>query len=187
MNFDWKRWKVLDYVVLVACVLAFVGVGLTWWNTDTGFWTSRWTETLEGAGFDANSNQLEEMFTGIAFHDKGVDFNSIVFCLVLVILAFLVVAAKPFFPAGKALSKWYMEALAIMVFGGVVTLITILRLAIAPERGHSAWNPGAGGFVTLIAGLVMLGAGYMMWRDKTGAYGKSVLLPKRRKITTNAV
>ena len=188
MNYDWKRWKVWDYVVLVLFVLTVIGVSLTWWKLDMGDAASAAMEgagisqeAIDAAGVDLNAIAQAALATVPDIGAKGVDFDSVVFCLVLAILAALVVLAKPLFPVAKELPKWYMEALAIMVFGAIITFISFLRLAVAPEGGHSAWDPGAGGFVTLIAGLLMLGAGYMMWKDKTGDYGKSAL----PKITTN--
>jgi hypothetical protein len=189
MNFDWKRWKIWDYVVLGLFVLIIIGVSLTWWKVDVGGAATSLggvsasdLQDAQDLGIDIGSlAQQAAAAVGAFLTAKGWDFGSVVFCFILSLLAFLVVVVKPLFPINKDLPKWYMEALATMVFGGLITFITFLRLAVAPEGGHSVWNPGAGGFITLIAGLVMLAAGYMMWRDKTGAYGKSVL----PKITTH--
>jgi hypothetical protein len=188
MSYDWRRWKTWDYVVLVLFVLTIIGVSLTWWSLDMGGAASSAMEAagisqeaIDATGIDLSA-LVAEAVPEYSVSAHGVDFDSVVFCLVLAILAALVVLAKPLFPVDKELPKWYMEALVIMVFGAIITFITFLRLAVAPEGGHSAWNPGAGGFITLIAGLVMLGAGYMMWKNKTGDYGKSVL----PKITTGS-
>ena len=194
MNFDIKRWKMLDYVVLGLFVLMIIGVSLTWWKTDVSGGISSGIEAAgvtaedmalaEAAGIDVEG-LIEEATAAAAMYEvkaQGWDFDSIVFCWVLSLFAALVALAKPLFPVGKPLPKWYMQALATMAFGGIITFITFLRLVVAPEGGHDFWNPGAGGFITLIAGLIMLGVGYLMWRDKTGDYGFS----KLPKIATNS-
>jgi hypothetical protein len=163
MDFDWKRWKTWDFGVGILFVLTIIGVSLTWWKA-------------AGAG-DLGDLDVGGIFGGLSdwLSISGWSFGSVVFLFICALVALLLVLLKAFLPANRALPGWYREGLGVMVLGGIMTLIAFLRLAVAPGGGHSAWDPGAGGFITLIASVLMLAAGFLMWRDKTGDYGSSTL------------
>ena len=128
MNFDIKRWKILDYVVLGLFVLMIISVSLTWWKTDVSGGISSGIEAAgvtdedlalaEAAGVDL-SGMIAEAAAAASMYEvkaQGWDFDSIVFCWVLSLLVALVVVAKPFFPIGQPLPKWFMQALVTMAF-----------------------------------------------------------------------
>jgi hypothetical protein len=183
MNFDWKRWKILDYVVFALFILTIVGVSLTYWKADMGDAVSQGleqagmtAEELAAAGIDVSAlAAAAAAASGVDTGASGWKFDSVVFLFVVSLFAALLAAAKAFFPVNKPLANWYREGLGIMGLGGIMTLIAFLRIVVPPDGGHKVWDPGAGAYITLIVSLVMLGVGYLMWRDKTGAYGSSTM------------
>jgi hypothetical protein len=194
MNFDWRRWKTWDFVVMAVFVLTIIGVSLTWWSYDTGGGLGS-AEDMMGAALEEmgmsledvealglDMDQLLEEYAAEASADVGWDtgvdgwkFNSLVFVFLFSLIGLLWVVLKAFFPINRPLPNWYREGLGIMILGGLMTFISFLRLVVPPEGGHSMWNPGAGAFITLIVSVVMLVAGFLMWKDKSGVYGSSTL------------
>jgi hypothetical protein len=176
MNFDWKRLKTWDWGVIIAFVVTIVGVSIPWWKAKIG-------EALGGVlgdlGDALGGNAGDIVGGALATTDipsanaLGWDIGAgkAAFCFAL--FAFVWVLVKMLLPADRELPKWYMEAWPVMVFGAVTTLTGFIGCVDAPYGGFDFWAWRPGSLITLIAGLALLLFGYMMYKDKTGAYGQS--------------
>lgn len=168
MDFDWKRYKLWDFVVTGLFILMIIGLSLAWWTVSV---PDELGGLLGGLGGDLGSV-------------SGWDSGLLVFGFILTLAAWIFVVIKAFLPKNGEYPKWYMEGAVVTVLSILPLPFAIIRLADNPGGGgfgSELISRGAGGFITLIAALLILGAGIMMFLDKSGNYGVS----KMPKINVN--
>lgn len=186
MTFDWKRWKILDFVVMGAFVLTIVGVSLTWWKAAD--WDQSGYEEAVGGLDDLGGLGTGDLLGGLqgtlgdalntakdfAFEhgwESGLGVTAFIFAL----LAFVWVAIKSLMPAGAALPNWYKEGVGLMGLGGLATLMAFIGLFVVPKfmgvsTPREAWSWRPGSLITLFGALAIVGCGFLMFRDKSGDY-----------------
>jgi hypothetical protein len=169
MNVNLGRMKKWDWGVIVAFVVTIVGVSIPWWKAKFGDILGDLGDALGELG-GLSGAAVPDMPSANAL---GWDLDAGVAAFVFALFAALWVLAKILLPADRPLPKWYMEAWPVMVIGGVLTLVGIIGTADAPAGGYDVWAWRPGGIITLIAGVAVLGCGYLMFKDKTGDYGQS--------------
>jgi Double zinc ribbon len=135
------RLRSYDYGVLGLVVLTVIGVSLSWY-TGPGWGLTGWNSFAVGP------------FGILAF--------------VAALAAAVTVENKALFPRGAAPPHWYKEGQIVMVLGGLIALFALIRIAAKPEGGE-VMHYGAGVFITLVAGLLIVGCGYLSYRDRVGA------------------
>jgi hypothetical protein len=166
MNFDLRRYKILDWAVLAIFVVAIVGISVPWWHV-------KMPKNAGGdlAGSFGISMPAMPSMPSIAYNG----WNSQVIgtgrtTFVLSLIAFLAVVGKAFFPAGAAIPSWYKESWILLGFGGLSSLLGLLGCLIPPQGGYQYWSWSLGCIITFIAALALFGSGYLMLKDKTGDY-----------------
>lgn len=161
-----KKW---DWGVIIAFVVTIVGVSIPWWKAKIGELLGGLEEALGELGGLAGAAVPDVPSTNAL----GWDIDAGVAAFVFALFAALWVLAKILLPAAGPLPKWYMEAWPVLIFGAVIALCGLIGTADAPYGGFDAWAWRPGALITLIAGLAILGCGYVMLKDKTGDYGQS--------------
>ncbi len=160
MNFDMNRFKTWDWGVLGAFVLTIVGVSIPWWHLKVGdLLGGDVGGGLASAGLSTN---LSGWSTGVIGTGKAT--------FALMLIAVVVVIVKALFRSGTPTPSWYKESWVMMGFGGLLTILGIVGTAKAPFGGMDTWSWRPGSIITLVAALALLGMGYLMFKDKTGAY-----------------
>lgn len=168
MNFDWKNYKTWDFAVMGLFVLWIIGLSVSWWKVSV---------PDELGGFLGLGGTLASA--------NGWDSGLLVFGFILTLAALLVVLLKAVLPRDGGYPKWYMEGLGVIALSILPLLFAIIRLADSPGGGgfgNDILSRGAGGFITLIAAILMLVAGILMFLDKSGDYGAS----KMPKMTASS-
>jgi hypothetical protein len=159
MSFNSKRYRMLDACALAAFIVAIVGVSLAWWKAKAPSGASG--ELLSAFGLDMSSLSLNGWKKEVSGTGRTT--------FVLMLIALVPIVAKALLPAGSAPS-WYKESWILLGIGGLSSLLGILGCLIPPEGGYEYWTWGVGPFITLVASLAFFGLGYLMLKDRTGAY-----------------
>lgn len=145
---DFSRFKAYDYGVMGLFILTIIGVSLDWY-------------TASLAGFEI-SEKIDVL--------KGWDSSLGVLAFVMAFIALVWVGMKAVVTSRGSVPYWYLEGLVLMVLGGLIAIFTLIRILDKPSTGGALGlniGYGAGIFITLIAGLLILGCGYLAIADRS--------------------
>jgi hypothetical protein len=155
------RLKNYDYGVMGLFVLTLIGVSLSWYTVSV---------SLGGQSVGAG--------------DSGWHYALGVLSFVAALAALIVVCLKVAIAPGGALPGWYKEGIFLMALGGLVALFAFIGFFDKPggvgvDIGvlglHIGY--GAGIFLTLVAGLLVAGCGFLALGDRSAASAGAAQAP----------
>jgi hypothetical protein len=155
---DFSRFKNYDYGVMGLFILTIIGVSLSWYSVSLSFEG----ESFGGAGA------------------SGWEFSLGVLSFIVALAALVWVGIKAFFPSRAGIPGWYREGIVLMALGGLMTLFGLIRIIDKPGGDDFFGvdvNYGAGIFITFVAGLLIIGCGYLANSDKSLALPQAARAP----------
>jgi len=145
------RFKAYDWGVVALFVLIIIGVSLSWYTISL----SVAEENLGSMGF------------------SGWDFSLGVMSFVFALIALGWVGLKAVIAPRGPYPFWYLEGVVLMVIGFLIAVFALIRILDKPggnEFYGIGIGRGAGVFITLIAGVLIAGCGYLAHTDETMAF-----------------
>jgi len=161
-----SRFKAYDYGVFGLFVLTIVGVSLSWYSVSL----SIDSQDLGSAGV------------------SGWEFSLGVMAFVFALIAAIWVGLKGVIAPQGRLPYWYLEGVVLMVAGALVVVCALIRFIDKPGGGEEVLGVGihygAGLYLTLIAGLLIVACGYLASRDPALVPGASARQPVAGPVPT---
>lgn len=157
---DFSRFKAYDYGVIGLFILTIIGVSLSWY-----------TVSLPSEVFGESAELGAQ---------RGWDTSLGVLAFVMALIALLWVGLKAVLGSRGPFPYWYLEGLVLIVVGALITLFAIIRIIDKPGGGELLGlkvGYGVGIFLTLIAGVLIAGCGYLAMNDRSLTAGGAARTP----------
>lgn len=154
-----SRFKAYDYGVFGLFILTIIGVSLSWYSV-----------SLSMNGQDLGSATV-----------SGWEFSLGVMAFVFALIAAVWAGLKAIIAPQGRLPYWYLEGVVLMVAGALVIVCALIRFINKPGGGEEAFGVGvhygAGLYLTLIAGLLIVACGYLASKDPAMAPATAAQTP----------